>query len=244
MQLKEGFMNIKDLSIWFGLKPDTISKSTKQAREKKLQKLYLFCDYHMEGKKIHIDKVFIPEYTKAFDIFEEKFCDEWGYIVDKENHKMSWQYEAKVDTCARVAKAIQYKYPEARQVAEKTAASYTNKVKTNLYGRTYKEETGPKGYCQIVYLNEEEDGLLSDEQIKVLKECRNEAYAEINEQRYKLDEALAIREISRKEYQEAQGEIDTAKAYNKFQELLYERLGFIPIRRTQLIDGIQFAEKE
>lgn len=236
MELKEGLITLRDLSVWFGLKPDTITKSTKTAREKKLQKLHLFCDYHMEGKKIYIDKVFIPEYTKALDVFEEKFCDEWGYIVDKSTHSMSWQYEAKVDTCARVAKAIRYKYPEARQVAENTAAKYTNKVKINLYGTSCYEKVGPKGYSKIVYLNENEDGLLSDEQMGILRQCREEAYADINEQRYKLDESWAIGEISRKEYKEAQGNIDTSKAYHKFEELMYERLGFIPTRRTQLVD--------
>lgn len=238
MELKQGFMTFRELSTWFGLKPDAITKGSTRAREKKLEKLKLFCDYHLEGKRIHIDRVMIPEYTKALDVFENKFCDEWGYIVDKKTHQMSWQYKAKIDTCARVARAIQYKYPEARQVAEDTAARYTSKVKTSLYGRTYKDEIGPKGYCQIVYLNKDEDGLLSPEEMDILKECRSEAYAGVNEQRYKLDESLAMREISRKEYQEAQGEIDTASAYEEFQSLLFERLGFIPTRRTQLVDGI------
>lgn len=237
MWLKEGPMTLRELSMWFGLKPDTISKSSKQAKEKKLQKLHLFCDYHLEGKKIIIDRVIIPEYTKAFDVFEEKFEDEWGYIVDKSTHAMSWQYEARVDTCRRVSKAIQYKYPEARQVAENTAAGYVSKVKSSFYGPTYKDEKGSKGYCQIVYLNENGTGLLSDEQMEILKSCRSEAYQDVNEQRYKLDEALAIREISKKEWQEAQGEIDTVNAYNKFQELLYNKLGFIPERRTQLLNS-------
>lgn len=106
MQLKEGPMSFRELSVWFGLKPDTITKSTKSAREKKLQRLKLFCDYHLEDKKIIIDRVIIPEYTKSYDIIDENFDDEWGYIVDSKTHEMSWQYKARVDTCARVARAI------------------------------------------------------------------------------------------------------------------------------------------
>lgn len=242
MLLKGGYMTLKDLSAWFGLKPETISNGSKTAREKKLQKLTLFCDYHLDGKRIYIDKVFIPEYTKAFDVINNNFDKEWGYIVDKENHKLSWQYETRVDSCTRVAKAIQYKHPEAKQIKETTAISYTCQAKKERYGRTYKDEVGLKGYCQIVYLNQDKSGLLNDKQIEILNECRAEAYKDVNEQRYKIDEAKAIGEITKKEWQEAMGEVNTEEAYANFQDLLYEKLGFIPIRRTQLVDNV-CAEK-
>lgn len=236
MQLEKGYMTLKQLSVWFGLQPETLPNSKKTTKEKKLQKLHLFCDYHMEGKRIHIDEVYIPEYTKALDVFEEEFPKEWGYIVDNETHQMSWQYKARVDSCKRVAKAIQHKHPEARQVKDTTASSYVSKVKTEQYGHTYKDEVGKKGYCQLVYLNREETGLLSNAEMEILKECRAEAYRDVNEQRYKLDEARAIGELTKKEWQRAMGEVDTEKAYAVFQELQYERLGFIPVRRTQLVD--------
>lgn len=237
MQLKEGPMSYRELSMWFGLKPDTITSGTKSAREKKLQKLSLFCDYHLEGKKIIVDRVMIPEYTKALDVFEEKFSEEWGYVVDPETHKMSWQHKARVDTCARVAKAIQRKYPEARQVAERTAATYTNKIRTNKYGPTYKDVPGTDGYCQMVYLNQDRSGLLTAEQMEIMKQCRKEAYKEIDEQRFKVDEAFHSGEISKSEWKEIMGEIDTSEAYCTMQELLYERLGFVPEKRTQLLDN-------
>lgn len=236
MQLTEGPMTLRDLSIWFGLKPDTLAKSRSTTKEKKFQKLRLFCDFHFEGKKLIIDEVFIPEYTKAFSVFEEEFPKEWGYIVDEKTHKLGWQHTARVDSCNRVAQSIQYKHPEARQVKTTTASSYVSKVKTELYGRTYKEECGTKGYCQIVYLNKDESGLLSNEQMKILEECRIEAYKDVNEQRYKLDEARAMGEITKAKWQKAIGEVDAEEAYSFFQALQFDRLGFIPVRRTQLID--------
>ena len=36
-ELKEGKMTIKDLSIWFGLKPETLAKSRPESREKSLK---------------------------------------------------------------------------------------------------------------------------------------------------------------------------------------------------------------
>lgn len=236
MQLKEGPMNFRELSVWFGLKPDTITKGSKSAKEKKLQRLKNFCDYHLEDRKIIIDRVIIPEYAKSYDVIDEYFDDEWGYIVNPETHKMSWQYKARVDTCTRVARAIQRKHPEARQVSEKTASAYACHVRTKGYGPTYKDVKGEKGYCEIVYLNEDETGLLSDEQMKIMHECRQEAYREVDEMRFKLDEAYHMKEITKEEWQKEIGEIDTKEAYCDMQELLYEKLGFIPQKRTRLFD--------
>ena len=42
MELKEGFMTLKELSIWFGLKPDTIGKS-KPSSKKKIQTFKNLC---------------------------------------------------------------------------------------------------------------------------------------------------------------------------------------------------------
>lgn len=69
-----------------------------------------------------------------------------------------------------------------------------------------------------------------------MKECRAEAYQEINEQRFKIDEARAAGEITLTQWKEALGEVDFNEAYGNYQELMNERLGFIPKLGTQLID--------
>ena len=61
LQLTEGKTTLRFISQWFGLHPQTISKGGK-SREKYLQKLKYYCDYHFEKNRIVIDKVFIPEY--------------------------------------------------------------------------------------------------------------------------------------------------------------------------------------
>ena len=40
LELHEGKMTLRELSEWFGLKPDTINKGSKAAREKKLKILH------------------------------------------------------------------------------------------------------------------------------------------------------------------------------------------------------------
>lgn len=235
-------MTLKQLSVWFGLKPDTLRNSKPETKARKFDKLKNFCDFHFEGKKLIIDQVRIPEYAKAYDVIEENFDKEWGLVIDPATHQANWQKEAKVDTATRVGKAMYKKYAEVKQVKESTAISYVGAVKREGYGVSYKDEIKSKGFCQIVYLNEDESGLLSNDQVEIMKECRAEAYKDINEQRYKIDEARRIGEITKQEWQEALGEVEFDEAYDKYQELVFERLGFIPEKRTQLIDKTEWSE--
>lgn len=52
IELQEGPIMLKDLSVWFGLRPETLAKSRPQAKEKKMKILSAFADWHYEGKKI------------------------------------------------------------------------------------------------------------------------------------------------------------------------------------------------
>lgn len=232
-ELKEGPITLRELSNWFGLQPDAISKGTQAAKEKKFEKLKLFCDYHLEGKKIIIDEVFIPKYSKDLEIIEDEFEYEWGCVIDQETKRPNWQHKARIDTTDRVGEGIQYKY--LRDV-QPEVANYVSRIKTKWYGRPHKQERGTKGSCRVVYLNQDESGLLPEAQMEIMRQCRLEAYSDVNEQRYKIDEARIAGEINEKEWREAMGEVDTEGAYVRFQSLLLERLGFVPARRLQLID--------
>lgn len=234
MQLKQGPISYRDLSLWFGLKPDTFAKSRPETKQKKLNKLKNFCDFHIDGKKIVIDRVYIPEYSKAYDIIEENFTKEWGLVIDPNTYAANWQKEAKVDSVTRVGKAMHRKYPEVKQVAESSAISYTGKVKREKVGRNCINEHGKEGSCRIVYLNEDHSGLLSKEQMQILQQCSQEAYADVGAQIRKIDEGYAMREITAEEAKKFKGEIDTSSSYEAYQQLLLERLGFIPKKLTQI----------
>lgn len=244
MELKEGHMTLRELSVWFGLKPETISNSRPSAKQKKLDKLKLFCDYHFDGKKLMIDRVYIPEYTKAYDFIESRFQDEWGLVIDHETRKANWQKNARVDTCTRVGKAMHGKYPEVKQIQESTAISYVGAVKRDKFGRNCVEEHKQWGSCRIVYLNEDYSGLLSEDQMAILKQCRQEAYANVSEKIAVIDESCAMRDITTAEAKVLKGEIDTNGNYNKYQELLFERLGFIPKKMTQIEWEQNWKDKE
>ena len=115
MELKEGKMAIKDLSVWFGLKPETISKGQKSAREKKFEILKSYADYHFEGRSLIIDKVYYPTYTKAFEIIEEEVPKRWGIIKTKDNKLVNEKFtKLRIDTCSRVGSEIYYNVPEVK----------------------------------------------------------------------------------------------------------------------------------
>lgn len=240
MELKEGLMTFRQLSTWFGLKPDAITKGTASARAKKFDKLKNFCDFHLEGKKLIIDRVIIPEYIKAYDCIEENFDNEWGLVIDRKTYQANWQKVAMVDTVTRVGKAIHQKYPEVQQIAESSAISYTGQIKRRKVGRNCVEEHGEEGFCYTVFLNEDGSNLLSNEQMEILRQCRKDAYSSINDQLAEIDEALAMRDISQEEAKHLKGEIDTTKNYIQYQNLLQERLGFIPKKRTKIVHGVNF----
>lgn len=126
------------------------------------------------------------------------------------------------------------KYPEVKQVAESSAISYTGKVKREKVGRNCINEHGKEGSCHIVYLNEDHSGLLSEEQMQILKQCGQEAYVETSIQMRKIDEGYVMREITAEEARKLKGEIDTSESYATYQELLLEHLGFIPKKLIQI----------
>lgn len=106
MELKEGYITLRELSVWFGLKPDSISRSSSATRAKKFELLKTYAEYHFEGKKLYIDRVFYPEYTKAFEIIDKEMPKRWGKIKDKNGQINEVLYKERIDTCARVGEDI------------------------------------------------------------------------------------------------------------------------------------------
>lgn len=231
MELKLGKMTMKELSLWFGRHEKYISNSSKSAREKAFKKLSVYADYHWEGKSLIIDKIKHPVYTKAFDIIEEEFPKNWGDVGD------SYLRQNKIDTCARVGAAIWSKYSEVKgQIKLVTAKSYVNKVKVNQYGHNYLDDAGTKGRSEYVWMNEDGTAMLSDEQMTILKECVKEAYNTFDEKVAAIDDDFRHGLINKEERDKAVGEIETISNYDRFIELVVDRLGFIPEKRTRLVD--------
>lgn len=238
MKLQIGTMSLRELSEWFGLKPDTFAKSSSATKKKKLEILKSFADYHFEGKKIYIDKVYIEEYSKAYQIIEKQFDKEWGNsgieALDKE----------KIDTCKRVSSVIYEKNPQIKkQVSSNTSYAYTCKVKRDGYGRAYvKDDMGSKGYCEYVWMNETNTAPLDKESLKILKDCANEAYKGVHENIAEIDAAFHRGEINSAERAEALGLLNSENAFLSFRDLVTMKLGFFPNQQTKLQDMVKVEE--
>ena len=242
MELKEGKITLKELSVWFGLKPDTLIKSRKSTKEKKLGILKNYCDYHFEGRSLIIDKVYYPTYTKAFEIIEEEFPRRWGIVKDSNNKLINEKFtKLRIDTCTRVGNDIYYNVPEVKaQINLNTTKSYTNKVKRKQYGRNYIEESGTRGHSEYVWLNETEDDLLTDSQLKIVRECAQIAYGVPSLRIANIDEELKNGLITQEERNKAVGEIETMDCFDCFQQMVIDKLGFYPKKRTMLVEEINW----
>ena len=147
-QLKLGKISWRELSTWFGLKPDSLTKSSVAIRQKKLKILKAYAEYHLDEKgKIIIDEIYEPVYSKAYDIIAQEYKKEWGKIRDIETGKINKIFkELQIDTCARVGLTIWYNNKQVNQQIEKvTAQRYTNKIKIEEYLQASDEVRNAKG---------------------------------------------------------------------------------------------------
>ena len=234
-ELHEGKITIKDLSIWFGLQPNTLAKSTVRAKEKKFKILEAYADYHFEGKNLYIDKVKIPKYSKALEKIEEEMPKRWGLIKDKEGKIIQTLKDERIDTCARVGKEIWYKCPEVKnQITIETSQVYTRTAKKKKYGRCHlSNDFGTCGYSEYVRMNKDGTAPLSGEQLKIYNECVEQAYKDIGIYASELDESVKNGEITKEDRDELLVDFDTTNNYDKLIELCIERLGFYPEQRTR-----------
>ena len=237
MELHEGRMSIKELSEWFGLKPETLSKSSQKAKDKKFNILEVYADYHFEGKKLFIDKVKYPTYSKAFEIIEEEMPKRWGVIMD-DNHKVNETLKKeRIDTCSRVGGDIWSSVPEVKaQISLLTSKQYTNKVKVQKYGHNYLNDVGTCGCSEYVWMNEKGTAPLGEWEISKIKECSEKAYGDKSLLIASIDDDFRHGYISKEERDKAVGSIETNDNYDYFVELVIQELGFYPEKRTRLID--------
>lgn len=239
MILHEGKMTLRELSSWFGLAPDSISKSSKAAKEKKFKILETYAEFHFEGKSLIIDRVKQPTYTRAFDIIEEEMPKRWGRIPDGTHQIQEILYKERIDTCARVGKDIWLNIPEVQsQISERTTQNYTNQVKIQKYGHNYLNDCGTLGHSEYVWMNQTNDAPLDEAGLTILKECANLAYGDVNILLAAIDDDYHIGCMSKEERDAAIGSLDTMECYDKFVMLLIQKLGFKPEKRTRLIDDV------
>lgn len=233
-ELKTGKISLEELADWFGVALSTIK--SKKTKENKLKILTSFADFHYEGNRIVIDEVHIPIYSKAYALIKEKLPQTW--------HKSG------LDTCARVGVELHSRYPEiSSQIQLSSAKSYANRAKIELFGRNHLDqdigELGTSRYCWGINDPSGECHHLTVEQDKIVSECAQESYGSILGPRAALlNDALRQGEITEKEFCEGMtlSPEERKEAFAEFESLVFKRLGFMPMRLTEITYGSSFKD--
>lgn len=249
IQLEEGKITLKELAELFGVAESTMWRS----KEKKLQTLKAFADYHLEpcgktGKKFNIiiDKVLCPEYSSAYEEVKKlkpKYWDTHG---------------TGVDTAARVGNEMWRKENSIKsRIKVSTCENYTKAVEREEYGSLLLNTRGTKGYRKYVYCEKKLDKEtgeyyyrpLTEDELKLIVDAIREAKIDTS-----LDESMFADEVynNRKEYTTEELQLMAYKIlmrkiteakYENFITIATDKLGFRPIKATKEIQCAENAEK-
>lgn len=237
MELHLGKMTLKELSEWFGLKPNSIAKSSDAARNKKLEILKCYADYHWQDGKLFIDEIYFPVYNKLPEVIEKEFQKRWGNVPNKDGTINSFTKKERIDTVTRVGTEIWENVPQAQaQVSLSTSINYTQKEKVRQYGRGNRPEHGLRGRSEYVWMKRDGVTPLNEEQMKIIHECAQLAYGNVGKMISVIDEDYHSGFLTKKERDQEVGNIDTSSNFDRYKFLVETRLGFWPERKTKLID--------
>lgn len=247
MELQNGQeLTLKDLADWFGIKVNSLW--VKERREKKLDILWRYADYHIEYsgkqkqkiKKIIIDKVYISIYQKNLERVEERLTE---FLSSKDN----------LVTGAQIGKALKKDDNILGALKENTLINYSTRTLCSFYGKLYEKDTGIKGYRYPVWCRYEASldsyFMLDDNEWAVIDKICNEEGLFANQKLLTMCHA----EFEDKE------EFKTSKADNilhgisqsvgrdKYFRILSraaQALGFRPVLASKCVDTIWIPVKE
>lgn len=240
-ELKEGKITLKELADWFEVTYSTM----KRTKEKKLQTLKAFADYHLEpcgktGKKsnIIIDKVHCPVYSSAYEEVKKlkpKYWDTHG---------------TGVDTASRVGNEMWRKEKTVNaRIKCSTCERYTGLAEKEEFGPLLEPKAGTKGYRQFVYSEKKYDEVtgehyyrpLTQDELDIMKDAMKEAKigtsldcTTIIDEFYKNRGEYTIEELEKAALKVLIKDIPEVK-YDNFINIATEKLGFRPIKATKEI---------
>lgn len=191
--VKDKLYTNKELAVWFGISASTFSKN----KDKKLEELKRFADYELIGektKKVKINEVFIPYYSKSGSI---------AYQAVRNEIDSSWNKDG-LDSCARVKYEVKKKLPAEIKISDSTIYDYTIKGRNELYGRPFME-AGLLGKCEYIWCKKEgEEGdakysLFTPEEKQIKDELVKKYFGNTTEKQIIVKKMVSDGEISREE---------------------------------------------
>ena len=184
-----GKKSVIEISDWFGINRSTFSRS----KEKYLQELENFANFHLEGKKVVIDEVLQEYYEK-----KNKTYKEIRKLVPKYWNK------SKLDTCSNISQKI-YE-TKMFNLSLSSIKKYVLKAKNELYGKISKGEKfgfGTLGKCEYTFCKKDlytnEYSLFTKEEEKIIAEIRNKYFGDANKAQDIVNDMIYNEEIDEKE---------------------------------------------
>lgn len=176
-ELKEGRMTWKEFAEWIGASYVSIKRAN--TRQKKLEILKFYADYHIEttksGKQTYlvIDKVKEPVYTRV----KERYA----------NWESTWDINGDgVDTVKNASNNFYNQNPDLKvSIAPSTNYSYYGDARREDYGRAVgllKGQRGKKGTSYRVWAQEVKSGkyrVLTKEELDKINEIKEEMHLNI-----------------------------------------------------------------
>ena len=84
---------------------------------------------------------------------------------------------------------------------------------------------------------------LNEEENKIVSECAQLAYGPVSDKIAKIDDDMKKGNMTKEERDYLVGSLDTMDNYDYFVELVIDKLGYMPDKRTQLIDTNDFSKE-
>lgn len=222
MELKLGYMTSEELATWFGIKRNSFIKR----KEQKLKELAFFAQFHLSKGKVYIDEIFIPEYTKQYEL---------NYKKVKEALPKYWSATG-LDTCTNVSHKIYIKEIKYNSdIKESTTYRYTTRARNDLFGRPLvaRGELGECHYILCKKLPSGECDFFTPEEDKIKKEMLKKYFSTADEMTVMVNEMVSRGEITSEEAWRTYAEmIDMQNNYPAFLTELTAAIGYQVVKGT------------
>lgn len=221
MELQIGKITNKDLAEWMGITANTFNKN----KEKYLKELENFAVFHLEGKKIIIEKIINPVFSrrgsKAYQMIRDKVDEFWS--------------STGLDSCKHVSAQIVEYYGNQLPVGENTAYNYTRQGRNELYGVPFKEG-GSLGTCIYTWCKKNGNELipLSDEERALKEQLIKKYFGDATEKQIIVAGMVEMGEIEEKDAWKILTELTNMRGNNflMFLSELQEKLGCQIVKGT------------
>lgn len=186
--LETGKISNKDLAEWFGVSANTFNK----AKDKFLSRLSDFADFHLEGKKIIIDKVYIDTYekgvgSKSYNMIKNKVDEVWN--------------KNGLDSCRRVSNQIGVELADQLTIGDNTRYNYVRRSRNELYGVPFGAE-GSLGSCCYIWCKKGDDGMLmpfTEEEERIKEDLMKKYFGKASEKQVIVEAMVMAGEIRKED---------------------------------------------